>query len=443
MTSIARALIDPPPLRTTAAWPQYRELLPLPIGYGEVALQPLQYDSRGLRWFVLDQGATLIAAARNGAPYQAVELVNEADTTGRVVSILDIDNPLRDDETLVVQVLAEGHPTTGAAMTNPATVLWDLLANKAAKSEISEGDFSAFASACAVAGIELAGVVTGTESSLQSVIDSIMASVGGMFSAAMPGYARLYPVDDLSAEPVVGYYTGGGAGGAGLDSQAYNATYQRGNVYTKLQINYDYDWSSSGENYRQSVLLQADDQAVEQYGERLYTHNAPWLHAGGLADALGERLLAYLSRPLWSLSFQPNVSELARVDSLAIGQAVDLRQGLSPLSGPHIIQGKTNQPENGRVTLTIEGNTGRAPAVEIIQRGQAVGPAEPEFFSTTDSDVLVITTVPGAAVMLGNTTVVADSSGAATFTGIAAGIYSLTITVAGYDTYTTDSYQVL
>ncbi len=186
-------LPDKVPLRTTAVWGEFAELGALPWVWGRRDIQPVPYDRTG-RWYLVADHvcAGLDRVERAGVVTTAPRLTNTTDRTGHAVALLDLGTPLRLGESLRVWVRGRLHPRTGALITNPADLLWDLLANLCGL-DIQPARLDDFRAECAAAGLEASGVLSDSSQTVRSALDDICNSVGAIWSLRRQGIARLYP----------------------------------------------------------------------------------------------------------------------------------------------------------------------------------------------------------------------------------------------------------
>ena len=338
--SLQQALTRKVPLRTSAAWASFSELVPLRVGYGRITITPDQYDQERFFFFLLDHPVTGLSVKRNGEPYNNIAFHNQADETGRAISLLELGEALAVDETLTVELLGRRHPDDGRLLENPGDVLYDLLANVAGYSVDEERliDFRAECDAQAHP-IKITGIIDNHQPTLRSTIAEIMQSIGAMWALSVPTLARLYPTGIDSNEIIFGYFAGIPDGVGILDSRNYSAQYDESDIQTQLQISYDYDWS--GNRHQQSVLLSTDRQAIDEDGERPIDIDARWLQSGALADQLGERLLPYLARPRWRVSFDAGNGGVFPAEEIPAGGVISITHPSSPITGHHIIQRKS------------------------------------------------------------------------------------------------------
>lgn len=187
-------LSDPVPLRNSTVWGQFVSPAPLPVGYGTITITPIPYDNTGRVFFLLDHAIQAVdGLTRDGVADTQYTLENTIDGEGHAVSLLRLATPATTKETLAVTVRGKMRADTGELLTNPADILWDLLANLCGL-PVEYGDLDAFRSECRELGIELHGVLESDTVTVRAQIDELMASCGGVWSGGMPGIARIYPV---------------------------------------------------------------------------------------------------------------------------------------------------------------------------------------------------------------------------------------------------------
>ena len=187
-------LSDPVPLRNSTVWGQFVSPAPLPVGYGTITITPIPYDNTGRVYFLLDHAIQAVdGLTRDGVADTQYTLENTIDGEGHAVSLLRLATPATTKETLAVTVRGKMRAETGELLTNPADILWDLLANLCGL-PVEYGDLDAFRSECRELGIELHGVLESDTVTVRAQIDELMASCGGVWSGGMPGIARIYPV---------------------------------------------------------------------------------------------------------------------------------------------------------------------------------------------------------------------------------------------------------
>ena len=427
-----QALTRSVPLRSSALFDNYATVQPLRVGYGQIKLIPIQYDKGRQFWFLLDHACSVQSVTLNDDDYQNYELHNQSDSQGRTISLLETGDAIQDSDTLIVTVNGKTDPDTGLLIENPAYVLHDLLTEVVGYT-VEKSRLLEFAAECDAQThpIKIAGLIDNHQPALRSTIVEILQSVGAMWSLSLDRIARLYPGSIDANERIWGYFQGEPNVSGVLDARNVSSRYEDSEIFTTGQINYDYDWAN--ETYQASVTLQADDRAIEEYGERPITIDARWLNKGALADQLGERLLPYLARPKWKTRFAAGFGGVVSADQIPVGAAINMQHPMAPINGDIIVQSKRVQRASKATVLEIEAAAGREPSVTIVQRSEQFAPGRQEFFFQRQADTAIIQTNPGATVELNGRPVVADVNGRAFFTNTPPGTYELRITLTGYE----------
>lgn len=181
------------PLRTSTVWGRFSDVRAIPLVYGRVTLQPVQYDDARLLYCLADHAVMAVPrVTRDDAETPAFRWQNTADPTGHAVAILELGEPLAEGERLAATVLGRFHPLLGTLLDNPADVLWDLLANVAGV-PVTRGEVDDFRVDCARAGLAVGGVIDDPAKTLRAQIDELLSGIGAVWSGGMPGWARLWP----------------------------------------------------------------------------------------------------------------------------------------------------------------------------------------------------------------------------------------------------------
>lgn len=422
------SLVDKPPLRTTAILPRRFGIEVLPIGYGQVTLFPIRYDDGGYFHLVLDQPADLVQVLRDGEIYTDCELLNQSDATSQPISLLELAEPLTDGETLSVTVNARIPGQLVAEELNAAIVVEDFLSRISGH---TVPPIHEFRSLCESQQLRIAGVIDDRYASKRAVVNTIMQSIGAIWHWDMPGFAQLWPADPDTNRPLFGRFTGQPDGRGVADSTDVRSRYELSNIATRLQI--DFDWDYSENRPGQSVTYIADPQAITEYGDVLATLNAPWLRNPAVVDAVAKRLAPAKARPCWDVTFKAAHGGLVPASDLRPGVWVDIANPLVPTSGELPLQITRHDRASGEVEVMVQGYTGRKPRVDVIARSQVASGLQPDFFLTRQGDTVTLRTEPGALVELSGKAQTADNNGLAVFENTPSGLYELTITAVGFE----------
>jgi hypothetical protein len=416
-----RPLSDNLPLRTSAVWGGWRDVRVLPWGWGQVTLTPIQYSSDQRVFFLLDHPvAGVDEVRRDDVATTACAWSNAVDSTGRAVSFIELAQPLAEGERLAVTLRGRMHPDTGRLLQTPAEILWDMLANLA-RAPVRWPDLDDYRSESA--GLVLGGLLADNAISIRAAVDGLLQSVGGAWSAAMPGIALSWPPLPDDAAPALRVDR--------LSASEPQAGSSATGIYTVLRVLYDYDHAAG--RYRRAIQLRAP-QAAKDYGELELEWPAPWLRTPRHAEALGRRMLAWLARPRWRLNWRQSFADVAT------GAWVEIDHPLSPIAGRHRLLSARLDLSAASLEGAVESPVGLAPAIEttrlstafdpLIQAGIAVEVAGSEIiFTARDEQGRVL---PGARITLdGGATRIADGAGRVSF-AVQRGRHVLLIEADGY-----------
>lgn len=189
-------LADPIPLRNTTVWGSFKDVQTIPHVYGRVRLTPIPYDNTGKLFVLADHGIQGVDEVQvDNEVIYAWKFRNTLDSSDSPVAMLELSEKLDSGSSLVVRIRGKVHPVSGVLLTNPADVLWDLLANVVGAS-ILYADLDRFRVECSFHGIEVGGLLDDRERSIKKQLDIITESVGAIWSGGMSGLARLYPIGD-------------------------------------------------------------------------------------------------------------------------------------------------------------------------------------------------------------------------------------------------------
>lgn len=417
-----RPLSDNLPLRTSAVWGGWRDVRVLPWAYGSVTLSPIQYSDDQRVYLLADHPiAGVDAVLRDDVPTQAFAWSNAVDSTGQAVAFLELAQPLAEGERLAVTLRGRMHPATGMLLTTPAEVLHDVLANLA-RAPVEWADLDDYRTE--TAHIALGGVLADNGVSIRAAVDAIMQSAGSAWASAMPGIAITWPPLPDAAAPALVVDK--------LSASGLQAATAAQGIYTVLRVLYDYDHAA--ERYRRAIQLRAPD-AARDFGELELEWPAPWLRSPRHAEALGQRMLAWLARPRWRVTWRQ-----AAAAGLATGAWVELVHPLSPLAGRHRLVAADLDMTGASIGCAVEAPVGQAPAIETTRLSTAFDPViQPGITVEVANGEIIFTArdeqgrrLAGARVTLnGGATRVADSSGRVSFP-VQRGRHVLTIEADGY-----------
>lgn len=416
-----RPLSDNVPLRTSAVWGGWREVRVLPWAWGQVTLTPVQYSDDQRVYFLADhpiQGVDEVK--RDDVPTSAWAFYNGVDSTGQAVAFLELAMPLSEGERLSVTLRGRMHPDTGKLLQTPAEILFDVLTSLAgAPMQWPELDDYR----TETAHVALGGLLADNRVSIRAAVDGLLQSCGGAWAAAMPGVAIAWPPQSDDTAPAMRVDA--------LTAQDLKATTNATGLCTSLRVLYDYDHALG--RYRRAIQLQAPD-AVKEYGLLEQEWPAPWLRTPRQAEALGQRMLSWLARPRWRVSWQQSFADVAT------GAWVDVAHPLSPLSGRHRLVSAELDLSAASLACTIEAPVGAPPAIETVRLSTAFDPViQPGITVDVANGEIIFTArdergrpLAGAKITLnGGASRIADSAGRVSFP-VKRGRHVLLIEAVGY-----------
>jgi hypothetical protein len=351
-----RALTDLVPLRSTVAWGQYKSVRPIPLRYGDCVGELIPYDSTGRVWVWGDGSSSVIReVVLNGAITGGWAWRNGRDNTGRGVTFVEFAAPIEQTATVAAAGTGRLHSRTGAPITNPADVIFDLLANVLGN-PATESDVDLFRAEAARLGLSVGGTVDGTQST-QQVCAEICASVGAVYSPRMPGIAKVFPGESLDsyARGTIDYRSDIGNPESGIDS-----------VYTAAVLNYDFQLGQA----TQSIELEAPD-AIPRFGRRVLTIDAMWLTNPRAAYDVAARALAFRSRP------QVSLTALGIRGELLPGQTVNITHPRSPIQGIVMVQAADVDFVSRTSDVRVVAALGPVPRITIVRQSAAADPTSP------------------------------------------------------------------
>jgi hypothetical protein len=282
--AVVTLLTDKLPLRQNLAWGSFANAVAsdsavyLPHRYGVCGGACVQYNVQRTQFVWADHAvegidAVLVNGAR-GAGLAAWD--NTVDVTGHAVALITMQQPVDATSTVIARGRGKPHPRTGARMTDPAAIIWDMLANIAGR-DVAESQLQEFSAACAARGLEAAGSIESARLSADRRCNAICSSMGALFSAGARGLATLWPGADTG--PAL--YTV--AAKPGITA---TASCKLDDISNDLTVRYAFEAGSP----RGSLQLEAP-RSVAQYGRRTKQLDAPWCANARTAFDVGSRLL--------------------------------------------------------------------------------------------------------------------------------------------------------
>lgn len=415
-------LSDPLPLRTTAAWPAFAKPEPLSVVYGRCTVPVIQYDQTRKFWLVADhpiQGVDSVY--RDGKPEKTYAWRNGTDPTGHPVALVELGQPLAASGTLTAAIRGKTHPNSGILLENPADILLDIL--RLAGRAVADADLADFRAACA--DLAVAGMLT-PGLTARAQIAELAASVGMLWSPALAGLARRWPVDARAdGEPLHAAF-------AADEVADVKADCRREALYTGLRVEFDWDWTAN--TARRSVVLRAA--TADRYGHRETALQAKWLTGAAQATARGIAWLHAHARPRWTISFEADLDP-----AVPPGGWFSLSHPLLPVAGECLALNAERDWSNQRQRIHAERSAGPVPAVSVVGFGGLFAQPDSDLRITYANGIatLVIVDPAGApikdaVVTFDSQTAKTDRSGTVRFK-TERGAHRVTIEAAGYATF--------
>ncbi|MFN3988533.1 MAG: carboxypeptidase-like regulatory domain-containing protein [Rhodocyclaceae bacterium] len=421
---LERPLSDAVALRKSTAWGGYRDVRTLPWGYGSVTITPIQYSDDQRVFVLLDHPiAGVDAVTRDNVATDAFEWTNDVDSTGHACSFIELAEPLAEGEQLAVTLRGRMHPDTGRLLVSPAEILHDVLANLGG-APVAWADLDDYRTETAE--IAIGGVIDDGAASIRATLDRIVQSAGGAWSAGMPGIALTWPPKADDSAPAVAVTP--------LSATDVRAECSHDGIRTVLRVLFDYD--NAVGRHRRAIQLQAPG-AIKDYGVLELEWDAGWLRSPRDAEALGRRMLAWLARPRWRVSFTRGFADIKS------GAWADVDHPRSPISGRHRLIDAELDLSVPALRCALESPVGPEPEIEMTRLSTAFDPVVPAGVTVEVGANEIIYTVrgddgavlAGALVTLnGTTTRVAGSDGKVSFSPVQRGRQHLLIQASGRPT---------
>lgn len=414
------------PLHSTTEFSGYRTDSPIPVVYGEVSLNPLAMDSTGFAFVIASHPCeAVLEVAINNSPITGYKWENMNTNMG-TIAVITLRTALLASERITCKVRGKQNPYTGGMMTNPADIIWDILANVCGIS-LSYDEVNHFRTDMQSKGYLLSGALVDGRKTIRTVIDEIMFSCGCIWSGQVEGIA----LDFLGAVPETPH-------AIITASQISDITTETriSEICTQLKMSYAYDY---GQNQHTSVARFDCPISIQRYGTILTDVYASWLQGSRNIAIIGERYLQYKATPRWVITVTTGGEHL----NISPGQWI---QVLHPYLPNGDVTALCTDAEleliTGTITLKFSIPADTVYPVVLSKLSSAFDPATLEgtqvqfangqatLTFTNDKGVAM----NGATVTLdGNQTLTTDAQGRVTFT-TTRGIHAIQVVATGYQT---------
>lgn len=415
------ALTDPLPLRTSAVWGAWKTVHALPLIYGQAIINPVQYDQQGRVFLLADHPiAGVDGVTRDDVSTTAWALHNAVDSTGHPCAFLELNTPLAPGERLSVSLRGKLHPVTGQPLQLPHEILDDLV-SRVIGLPLQPGALDLLRAQ--VPDWRIGVVFDDTTTTQRQAIDAVCQSIGAAWGAGAADFARLWPETPDPAHAM--------AAVTPLSARDVQATCQHSDIATVLRVLYDYDHATG--QPRRAVQLAAP-QAIASYGRIEREWQAPFLRHPRQAQQLGQRLLQWLARPIWTLTWtMPD-------QALSAGDVVTLFHPVLPCAGAVTLTDVQRDLSSASLTLQAQAASGSAPDVVIERLSSSFDPVITSGSTVEYRNGQAVFTLLGdngeplagaKTILNGKTVRYADGAGRVTFE-VARGAHQLHIVATGY-----------
>lgn len=276
------------PLISTTQLSGYRVDKKIPIIYGTTTIEPIAADSTGYQFIIASHPCDNVEAVFvDNSEITGFSWKNSLNSIGTMATIT-LATALQSNEKLTCRVRGKQSARTGGLLTNPADIVWDILANVCGI-ELDYNELDNFRTAMLTAGINLSGAITDGRKTIRSTVDDIMTSCGAIWSGQALGIA----LDYLGANPQT----------ANAIINAYDITSIKvdttlSGIATSLKLSFNYDYA---QNQHTSTMIFDSANAIKQFGRTAAELNASWLTQSRTAAIMGEKYLQWKATPKWDI----------------------------------------------------------------------------------------------------------------------------------------------
>lgn len=419
---------DPLPLRTTADWGYYQTAQVIPLHFGDLRQAPvncLAFDEYRRQWVPGDGELTVDSVQVDGLPVSGWTAAPVVDAQGHTQTVITLTAPAPTGVTVSAGILGLRHPTTGALLDTPDTIIGYLLTELAGRPLAGEA-LEVLRLAVASDGLRIAGSLLTTQT-LRSAITSLANGVGLIWCDTI---FTLYPADSLAGTLMASWEA--------LDLVSLSANAEAADTASQVTVRYDY--RSATDRY-QAIVTRAV--TTPRYSAQTITVDSPWLRDERSADRLARRLLERLAGHRLAVTWQPRLTASPR--RVFPGELVTLRHPELP-TWPDLttvmVLGSVEEID-GSQTLTGEARWGDTPTTRLVAQASLRLPTTDAGIGVAIEPGLAIITVydasgrpaPGALVAMdGGLAYTTDLAGVARIPATP-GTHQVAVQLAGYQPY--------
>lgn len=371
------------PLVSTTQLPGYREDKKIPLVYGTVTLEPIAVDSDGYNFVV----------ASHPCEYIESVFIDNAEITGwtwknviydvATMATITLSKAKLTNEKITCIARGKLNPKTGGLLTNPADIVWDILANVCGI-DLDYYELDQFRTAMFTKGIKLSGAITDGRKTIRSTVDALMNSCGSIWSGQAKGIAIDFM--GIAAQPASHIINA-------VDIKSISISTNLNQIATACKLSFNFDY---GQNQHVKTALFDCVNAIQKRGRTVIDLDAAWLTSSRAAAELGELFLKWKSTAQWLIKIETGGDHQSIVpgdwveiihpylpdgSAVALCTNVDLEitngnislqfsipaepeqaitlQGLSSAFDAATMQGTQIQFANGSATLTFNNDKGQ------------------------------------------------------------------------------------
>lgn len=348
------------PLISTTRLSSYTIEASIPIVYGTVTMRPVQQTSDRKRWLISAHPVAGVDSVLVDGVEVAFELQNlpvTIDTGDVVMAVLILPQAVPENSTIRCNVRGKINPRTGGAFSNPADVVWDIIANICGI-PLDYSELSRFRADTATDGLTVSGVIAGGRQTARSAVDEIAASCGAIWSGQAEGVMIQYlgataqtPAATINAR----------------DIDRISLSAEVSDIATSLTVrakrNHALDQSDV------TAVLSAQS-AVIEYGAAMAELPAPWIETKRAAEIIGRRYLAWRCVPQWRITVETSGNSNMQIQP---GEWITLNHPMLP-GGTVTAMAVDSEVDlsNNTVTFTLYHPAQTAPLINLISATEAV-----------------------------------------------------------------------
>lgn len=421
------------PLRTSSAWGVFGEVETIPHRYGSNRGRALRYDNTGRRYVWADHACELVTEVRvDGQVSRAWTWRNGQDVTGHPVTFIELSQPTAGEVTAAG--FGKIHATSGARIDNPADIIADILVQIAGR---TSPDLAWLGYEAAQLGIACAGTLDDADTSIQTAISEICASIGALWASRARRFARIHPGGRFDTYRALGPEIIYESGVTAYASDLVEATTDITEIVNAVVVQFDYrDGKAS-----QTIELDCPD-SVARFGRREKRIEAKWIADARVANGVAERLLTYRAEPSWQYRAEDLFGDVRTLDVVHWTGSTRL---VAPTSA--IVLGAKYDPATNRTAIEFECLTATGAELRLVGQGSVLEDdqlAQVTVQTQADQRRIQIKDTTGAPIakakvlLDGTVTRYSDAGGWVVFPVHATppGIHTLTITTEAGDVIT-------